>query len=400
MSLRALINRLDRAAPTNIGFPAAHGADFSELAPLLRYPLNNIGDPDIASLYPFHTKDYEVQILDFVANLVHAPATDRFGYLTPGGHESNLYALWVARTRYPDALVYFSADAHYSIAKAAHLLAMTPIVVPTFANGEMDYRRLRDLAYAQRDRPAVVVATIGTTMAEAVDDLGLIHTALDQAGVTDRHVHSDAALAGLPLAVLHGPRPGFDFADGADSIAISGHKFPGTVEPCGIVITRRSLTEPLRQAVAYTGSPDSTVSGSRSGHTAVMLWLALCEPGIHRLRLRADRSRELARYALQRLKEIGWPAWRNPLAITVMLRTPPPQVTARWPLPASGRWSHIVCVPGVTHDQIDALVRDLRRVQVHDNAPLLTSVGASSRMPSIPLTGRPASVALAREEQR
>ncbi|HKA69637.1 MAG TPA: hypothetical protein VKG85_11020, partial [Actinomycetes bacterium] len=36
-----------------------------------------------------------------------------------------------------------------------------------------------------------------------------------------------------------------------------------------------------------------------------------------------------------------------------------PAVTARWVLASSDGWSHIVCMPGVSRDQIDEFVEEL-----------------------------------------
>jgi histidine decarboxylase len=179
-----------------------------------------------------------------------------------------------------------------------------------------------------------------------------------------RHViHSDAALAGVPLALLD-KRPHFDLADGADSIAISGHKFIGAPFPSGVLITRRSAAQTLRRRIAYTGSPDSTISGSRSGHAPLMLWYAIHRVGPAAWRQRAEQSRQLAEYTLDKLRDLGWPAWRNPHAFTVMMQTPAPQVAQRWMLATNDEgWSHIVCMPGITHDHIDRFLAELAAVE-------------------------------------
>ena len=356
--LRRVLARLAAAAPTNIGYPAATADDWRALAPFLGYLLNDVGTPYVDPTYPNHVKDLEREVLAFFAGLFRAPPGCD-GYVTSGGSEANLYALWLARTAHPGGVVYHSAAAHYSCGKAAHLLGLTAVTVATAPDGQMDYDDLRRLAAANQHSATIVVATIGTTMTEAVDDVRRIHAALDGAGVTDRYVHSDAALAGIPLAFLN-DRPGFDLADGADSISMSGHKFPGTPWPSAVVLTARKHTDHDRQMIAYTGSPDGTISGSRNGHAVVALWLAIHRHGRPGLRQRAHDGRALARYTAQRLAAIGWPSWRNPYALTVMLRALPPEIAARWPLATSDGWSHIICMPGVTRQQIDALIFEVQ----------------------------------------
>jgi histidine decarboxylase len=354
-----VLRRLNAAAPRSIGYPVAVDIDYRPLAPFLRHLLNNIGDPQVDPIYHGHAKDLEREVLDFYARLFRAP-DGWAGYVTSGGSEGNLHGLWLARTKYPNAVVYHSASAHYSVAKACHLLGLPSVAVAATANGELDYTDLRHQAGRFRARPATVVATIGTTITEAHDDVPGIHTELDAAGIIHRYVHSDAAFSGVPQALTQ-RQPGFDLVGGADSISISGHKWLGTPLPCGVVIARRGHRE-LAQAVRYTGSPDTTVSGSRNGLAAVMLWYANHQLGDKGHLERTVRAQDLAAYACRQLTAIGWPHWRNPGAFTIMVRDVPRCIRQQWRLPTVGGWSHIICAPGITRQQVDALVAELRIV--------------------------------------
>jgi histidine decarboxylase len=111
--------------------------------------------------------------------------------------------------------------------------------------------------------------------------------------------------------------------------------------------------------VSYIGGRDATISGSRTGHTTLMLAHALTQWTITDLRARAERARELAAYTTHRLVAAGVPAWRHPHAFTVAFPAPSPDVLQRWRLPVDGDLTHIICMPGRTHDQIDRFVRDL-----------------------------------------
>lgn len=354
--VRTVIQRLDAAAFTDIGFPAARDIDYRPLSPLLGRLLNNIGDPRADPLHPGHVHDLERKVLTFFADLFRAPP-GWSGYLTSGGTEGNLHGLWLARTRLPNAICYHSAAAHYSIPKSLALLGLPAVTVAAAPNGEIDYTDLRRHAARHRGRPGIVVANIGTTMTEAVDDVTRIHAALDTAGIFHRYVHADAALSGIPLTSAPG-RPAFDLADGADSISISGHKFCGTPLVCGVVIARRG-TDDSAPDVRYLASRDTTITGSRNGLAAAMLWYAITTLGAAGFATRARDARALADYTVRRLEAIEWPAWRNPHAMTVMLHRLPEPVATRWPLPTLGTWSHVVCMPGVAHASIDELIRQL-----------------------------------------
>jgi histidine decarboxylase len=363
-TLAALHARLAHHRKTNIGFPGAVDFDFTELAPFLATLLNNVGDPFVPGVGGAHTKDLEVAVLDWLADLFRAPADDRWGYVTSGGSEANLYALTLARETYPAGRVYFSAAVHESIVKAVDILRMPRLVVRAAPNGELDYEDLRFVLSQYRHEPAIVVANIGTTMTEAIDDVPRIKQTLRSLAMGAHFVHSDAALSGVPLALDEGPPPGFDLAvGGADTICVSGHKFIGSPFPYGVVLTRRSLVGRTARPGSYTASPDTTIAGSRSGHAPLFLWYRLTQLGwADGLRARAKRSRELAEYAELRLRAIGWDAWRShPRAFTVVLRTPPREVTRDrgWALACQDEWSHLICMPGVTREQIDAFVGDL-----------------------------------------
>jgi len=95
-----------------------------------------------------------------------------------------------------------SASAHVSVDKAIDLLAMPSDVVASDRWGEMDYRSLAAKLAQHRHRRPVIVATAGTTMTEAVDDVHRIVAVCDEVGVHDRFIYVDAALSGLPLAVV------------------------------------------------------------------------------------------------------------------------------------------------------------------------------------------------------
>jgi histidine decarboxylase len=356
----ALTSRLDAARRFNLGFPGATDMDFTALGALLGGQLlNNVGDPMVDGLGVNHTKALERAVVNAVADLFHAPAADRWGYVTTGGSEGNLYALRQAASLHPGGVLYVSDHAHPSVVKAAQLVGLPYVRIRTSRHGLLDYDDLGDQIDQRRDRPVVAVATAGTTMWEAVDDLHRIRGILDELAVDRRFVHVDAALSGIPLALMEmDARPGFDFADGADSISVSGHKFLGVPTPCGVVITRNQL-RPGALGGGYVGSPDTTISGSRSGHTPLMLWYALATLGADGQRARAEGARALAGYTHTRLVRMGWEAFRHPHAFTVVFKTPPAAVLARWVLVSVGGFSHLITMPGVTREQIDEFLTDL-----------------------------------------
>lgn len=342
-----------------IGYPANTDFDFSELEALMKYPLNNVGDPMIKSAYVFSSLPMEREVVAFFAGLFRAETENTWGYVTNGGSEGNLYGLYLARELYPKAMVYYSDATHYSVHKNIHLLGMPSIAVRTQPSGEIDYDDLNHTIRMNRHLPVVILANIGTTMTEAVDDLDKINHILKDNAITRKYIHCDGALAGS-FAPFMSPKPSFDFMDGADSIAVSGHKFFGSPIPCGVVLVRKSNRDRIARGVSYIDSIDTTITGSRNGHSPVFLWYTIKRLGIGGLQERYQQCLALANYALEKLTAIGIPAWKNSRAITVVLPEPATAIKLKWQLATENGFSHIICMPGITKDQIDAFTDDLK----------------------------------------
>lgn len=345
----------------DIGFPGARDLTFEPLAELLcGHLLNNVGDPWDAGHGRCHTKALEREAVDIVADWLRAPPT-RWGYVTSGSSEGNYHALDEAwRAFEGKVVVYLSTAAHYSLIKGIRLLKLTRVMIPADEAGKMNLDELEVELRRHRDSPAMIVATAGTTMTEACDDVAAIAKVCDRLGVIQRRIHVDAALAGLPLALLpQSDRPAFDFTAGATSMVISGHKFLSTLTPCGVLVYADNPHTIAGRRISYTGSADTTIGGSRSGHTPLLLWYALTTLGENGHRKRAEHARELAAYTHRQLRKIGWEAWRNEHAFTVVLRCPPQTVAAKWILADNGQQAHIVCAPGITREQIDQFIEDL-----------------------------------------
>jgi histidine decarboxylase len=354
--LKTFLANINERSKTYIGYPASGDFDYSELYPFLNYNLNNVGDPMMDAHVDMHTKTFEREVLHFFADLFHAPQNNWWGYVTNGGSEGNLYSLYLARELYPNAMVYYSEATHYSIQKNIHLLGMSSISIRCNEKGEMDYNDFKETIQMYRHQPAIIVANIGTTMFEAKDDVTVIRNILKSYAIKNHYIHCDAALAGTYLALLN--EGGFDFRFGADSIAISGHKFIGSPIPCGIVLVKKSNRDRIGRAVSYIGNIDTTITGSRNSITPLFLWYAINKLGKNGFLKRAIESLRVAEYAVEKLNSIGIAAWKNPNALTVIFPSPSNAICNKWQLASENGMSHLICMPGITKEQIDAFVSD------------------------------------------
>jgi histidine decarboxylase len=335
-------------AASSLGYPANLAYDFSGITHTLAWHLNNVGDPSVLGTYAMHSKTEELRVLDFFRQVWKCP-TDAWGYVTHSGTEGNLQGMLDARTALGDPIVYVSQDAHYSIAKIARMLRMRFIVVASDPRGNMDVDDL--VAAIDRTAPALVVANIGSTLKGGIDDTDAIASALRDSGVPYR-VHGDAALMGGMLPFLD-ERP---FFRGLDSACVSGHKLFGVPFACGVYLSRRP---PRGVVTEVTGSLDSTVSGSRSGHGALFLDHIIQKKGESGFRKDALACIDTAQYLVDTV-DPSWGAWRNDRSPIVVIKRPPDTVVKRWQLASQGNMSHVVTMPHVTKRKINVLVRDLR----------------------------------------
>lgn len=364
--LDRLFDALQARAGAMLGYPTNIDYDYAGLERFLAFPMNNVGDPFGDSLYGINTHEFEREVIEFFAQLYHIHKPNYWGYVTHGGTEGNMYGLYLAREVCPNGVVYFSEDTHYSAMKIVHVLNMKHIVLRSQENGEMRYDDLADMVRLNRDKPVIVLANIGTTMKGAVDDLGRIRAALTDNAIHHSYIHCDAALSGMMLPFIRNA-PAFDFAAGADSIAVSGHKFIGMPMPSGAVVAKRHNVERVKAAIEYIGASDTTIAGSRNALSALMLWRAIHSLGRKGFEARVKSCLELTGYALERLAGIGWPAWANRCSNTVVLERPPREIVRKWQLAVKDDIAHVVVMPHVGRTRIDAFVEDLRSLApAHD----------------------------------
>lgn len=260
-ALKDYVQQLNEKAAFSIGYPFANDFNYEELYDLFRYPLFNLGDPFMEGNYGVNSFSMERDVIDFFADLFQASPNEYSGYITSGGSESNLYSLYIARELYPNAVVYYSSESHYSIPKSIRLLNIASIEIRAEQTGEIDYEDLTAAMMQNRHLPAIIVANIGTTMTEAKDNVPKIRQTLEKLLIKSNYIHCDAALSGAYLPLLEN-QSRFDFSNDVDSIACSGHKFIGSPIPCGIVVVKKNNKEHLNQYIPYIKSVDSTITGT------------------------------------------------------------------------------------------------------------------------------------------
>lgn len=346
--------------------------------------------------------EIEIHTLELLADIVGFDA--RVAHFTTGGSEANLTGLLAAiAAAYPNALeqgvgeaaahgvVYASDQGHHSIQKAVRVAGLGNRVlriVPSNARHEMDVAALRDAVdadVAAGRKPIMIVGTLGTTTAGAVDDIGAIGKVARSQSVW---FHVDAAWGG---AAAFSPqlRHLFRDIDQADSLTWDAHKWLSVPMGCGMFFCRHPgvLNKLFGVDAAYV--PDKLKEGDdlylmslqwSRRFIGLKVFLTLAVVGRDGIAARNERQLGVADYLRARLKSAGW---------TIANHTPLPLICFTHPalesreavdqlareIQSAGRaWISAAALPEgpvlracITHDDtspadIDVLCEELDRV--------------------------------------
>jgi aromatic-L-amino-acid decarboxylase len=300
---------LAQSRPRYLAYIGSSGLEVGALADLLAhsYDINLALDAGGATRL-------ERQAADWLAAFLGFPAMA--GFFTSGGTISNITALAAARERAipgsrstgmagHNPALYCSAEAHYSVTRAAELLGVGRDNVRAIAID--DRRRMSAVSLAERldadiaagVTPIAVVATAGTTLTGAVDPIGEIVDVCSERGVW---VHVDGAY-GLPAAAAPSTARLFAGLDRVDSMSVDAHKWLFVPKACGAVLVRRTadLAAAFSHNEAYIpheddelNAVDVTLEYSRP-FRALKLWLALRVHGAAAFRSAIEENLDQAR---------------------------------------------------------------------------------------------------------
>jgi aromatic-L-amino-acid decarboxylase len=205
-------------------------------------------------------------------------------------------------------VVYASAEAHSSVAKAALLAGFGAEhlrLIETDGAFAMRADRLAaalDADVAAGRRPCAIVATVGTTGTTAVDPVAAC------AELARRHgawLHVDAALAGSAM-ILPECRGHWEGVEAADSVVLNPHKWLGT----GFDLSAYYVRDPEHLIRVMGTNPsylrtaaDGEVANFRDWHIplgrrfrALKLWFLLLDEGVAGLQARLRRDLDNAQW--------------------------------------------------------------------------------------------------------
>ncbi|MBF6641291.1 aspartate aminotransferase family protein [Flavobacterium sp. J49] len=298
---KALHDNVNFSKDTSLGYPASKldsrvfndDAPFLKDAPILQTYVanpNNIGCHTFGtSEKAFNgTHEIEREVLNVIAVDIFKAEPNGFdGYISPGGTEANIQAIWMFRNYFmnhfeakgQEIAIVASEDTHYSIPKASNLLQLDWLKIPvdfdTRAIDKMQLERIILEAQKQGKKYFIAISNMGTTMFGSVDNPEDYIQVFEKYHLQYR-LHIDGAYGGF-VYPFSNQQSEINFSNPKiSSITIDAHKMLQAPYGTGVFICRKGYIENvLTKEAEYVEGMDLTLCGSRSGANAVAVWMIL-----------------------------------------------------------------------------------------------------------------------------
>jgi histidine decarboxylase len=349
----------------HFGYPYNLQFENNDLIDFLNFSINNLGDPFEESNYGVHSRDFEIKVLNFFAELWKIK--NFWGYVTNSGTEGNLQAMIIAREKFPNGIIYTSKDTHYSIFKASKFYRMEIKIIPSNFKGEINLNLLKKNIKNNLDKPIILNLNIGTTVKGAVDNVSGAIKVLKDLSIpkSSYYIHCDGALYSMILPFLEDKnKPIINFELPIDSLSVSGHKFIGAPMPCGVFITRSYNIKVLKKPIEYLNSVDTTIMGSRNGQASLYIWNILVNKGIDGFKKDARKCTENSNYMINEIRKLDISCFLNKFSTTIVLEKPDSdKFIKKWQLACEGNITHVVIMPSIDKEKINLFISELKELK-------------------------------------
>ncbi len=389
---QALNTNVNFAKDTSLGYPASKldgkvffDADFLKEAPILQTFVSNpnhigchtLGDSESAFK---GTHELEKEVLNVLAvDVFKSKPNDFDGYISPGGTEANIQAIWMYRNffiynyeaKLEDIVILASEDTHYSIPKGANLLQLDWLKIPVlFENREIDKMALDNIVLKAKNEGKkyfIVISNMGTTMFGSVDNPNDYITVLQKYNL-DFKLHIDGAYGGFVYpfsnqdSMLNFSNPNIS------SITIDAHKMLQAPYGTGIFICRKGLIENvLTKEAQYVEGMDLTLCGSRSGANAIAVWMILFTYGPHKWFEKVSILQMRTQFLCNELDQLGIKYFREPFLniVTIHAEFIPQKIAEKYDLVPEthnheNKWYKIVVMNHVEVQHLSIFIEELK----------------------------------------
>jgi tyrosine decarboxylase/aspartate 1-decarboxylase len=378
-----------------LGVPASHldgkvfsqGLPFLNDAPFLKAMIHNpnhIGCHTYGESESFFkgTHELEREVIKMCAEDIFKGAPDQQdGYISSGGTEANIQAVWIYRNFFMQKYVaaskevgiLCSEDSHYSFIKAANLLQvdietiqvnpMDRTVSDEDLDQAIDQLRQRGVKYF------VGVVNMMTTMFGSVDDIDQYVSALERTGQPFK-IHVDGAYGGFFYPFSHqNSRMNFEHPH-ISSITVDAHKMLQAPYGTGIFLARKGLIHyTMTESASYVAGLDLTLIGSRSGANAIAVWMILMTYGPFEWYEKVQTLLLRTQWVCNQLQQMGLTYYRHPWGniVTIKAGQFDPAIAEKYSLVPNDHhhpnWYKIVVMDHVTIDKLKGFVEEVKKIQ-------------------------------------
>lgn len=391
---QALQEVVNFADDISLGYPASKldGKVFYDDAPFLKdAPTlqafvanpNNIGCHTLGtSEKAFRgTQTIEREVLNVIAVDIFKAEPNSFdGYISPGGTEANIQALWIYRNyfmkehqaRLDEIAILASEDTHYSIPKGSNLLMVDWLNIPVdFDSRKIDREALNQIiekAQQNGKKYFIVVVNMGTTMFGSVDAISDYTDILEAKNLMYK-LHIDGAYGGF-VYPFNNKESNLNFANAkVSSITIDAHKMLQAPYGTGIFVCRKGLIENvLTKEAEYVEGMDLTLCGSRSGANAVAVWMILFTYGPYGWFENVSVLQMRTAWFCKELDKLGIEYFREPFMniVTIKSKYIPEEIAEKFQLVPqkhdhTNEWYKVVLMNHVEVDDLMAFIEILKK---------------------------------------
>ena len=298
-----------------------------------------------------------------------------WAYITSGGTEGNLAGFKFAIKAFPGVkpILLYSIESHFSVEKAIEMSKesfRTCLQIPTLRNGEIDYKQIIPAVKyiigqkpsPQDIPPVIVIATLGTTMKGACDNITLILDTLYSIGLTREKIfiHVDAAFHG-GFWHLDKQNPNYKIGVEFNSIAISGWKWYGS-DVCGLFAMFQEKDQFKNEGFReYLMCQDIGIGSTRDGFRALSWMIRYLQ---FDWQVEYNTCQKNVKFAEDRFHQLGIQTFINPASLIICTPELPKFIRAKYILASYndlhlGKMSHIVVCPHVTEERLEVFFKDL-----------------------------------------
>ena len=391
---QALHENVNFSVDASLGYPASKldGRVFYDNAPFLKDAptlKTFVANPNNIGCHTYGTSEeafagtqrIEREVLNILAVDIFKCEEGQFdGYISPGGTEANIQALWIFRNYFfnhydailSDLAIVASEDTHYSIAKGANLLQLDWLKIPVDSHSRRIFSQELDeiirKAIGNGKKYFLIVSNMGTTMFGSVDDPDDYTSVMEKYDVHYK-MHIDGAYGGF-VYPFSNKNNVIDFRNPKiSSFTIDAHKMLQAPYGTGVFICRKGLIEHvITKEAEYVEGLDLTLCGSRSGANVVAIWMILFTYGPYGWYEKISILQMRTRYLCEQLDKLNITYFREPHMniVTVRAEHISDSLAKKYDLvpqkhDQSNQWYKIVIMDHVEVEHLSGFIHDLKQ---------------------------------------